>query len=581
VVRAVGTFTQLMESDLSFRTLMTAYGHGAGGGSGENGGGATPSAERAAAAAGKHAKQGQSSASAATTPTTTNTASTAADKSAVAIPVAAASAVGGKATTVVTVAGSPAPVDAMTKAGGAAASVAAANALPPSKSELMSAEEKNEGAVQFRYYVRYFRAAGFIWTTVIVLLCAYSASQFAQLLSQWWLAVWSSDTSYLAHTPGFYQGIYVVIGVGAALFAFLRVVTMSLMGIRASRRLHADLLTTILRAPLSFFDTTPLGRVLVRFSKDTDAVDNALVMNMGMLGMCIFFVAGSLAAIIFATPWFAIAVVPILVIYVYVNNYFRNAARETKRFDSITRSPIFAHFSESLNGMTTIRAYGLVERFAAENELRISANINAWYSLRSCDRWLSVRLESLGAFIILVAALLAVGTARSTSGSTGQSAAGLSGFSLSYAIAVTGLFTWLLRTFAETEQQLNSVERIAYYTDSVPQEPYEQPPQHAAPPAGWPSAGAIEMAGYRMRYRDNTPEVLHGVTVSIKGGMRVGIVGRTGAGKSSMTQALFRLVTDDCHSGRIAIDGVDIDTVGLSRLRSNMAIIPQVRGGEL
>lgn len=151
-----------------------------------------------------------------------------------------------------------------------------------------------------------------------------------------------------------------------------------------------------------------------------------------------------------------------------------------KRFDSILRSPIFSHFSETLTGQVTIRAFGLVRQFAATNADRVASSVSAWYTLKSTDRWLSVRLEGLGVLIILVAALLAVGTGSSrasatSSASASETASALAGFSLSYAMAVTGLFSWLLRTYAETEQLMNSVERIAHYIDTTPQEPYEQP----------------------------------------------------------------------------------------------------------
>lgn len=444
----------------------------------------------------------------------------------------------------------------------------------------MMAEEKKEGAVALAVYLRYFRAAGWVWLTLSVVVFAYAVSQFAQLVSQWWLTLWSSDTGYSEHPVHFYQGIYALIGVGAAISGGIRVLVMNGMGVRASRRLHAQLLRAVLRAPLTWYDTTPLGRILTRFSKDVDSIDTSLVASLGMLGMCIFFVAGSLAAIIFATPWFALALVPTGAIYVYINRYFRNAAREIKRFDSILRSPIFSHFSETLTGQVTIRAFGLVRQFAATNADRVASSVSAYYTLKSTDRWLSIRLEGLGVLIILVAALLAVGTgpARAAADSTAsaeETASALAGFSLSYAMAVTGLFSWLLRTYAETEQLMNSVERIAHYVDTTPQEPYEQPANHPAPPANWPHSGEIVIKDYRMRYRPNTPQVLHGLSVAIRAGMRIGIVGRTGAGKSSLTQAVLRLVTDDCHSGQIVVDGVDIDTVGLTALRKGFSIVPQ------
>ena len=278
-------------------------------------------------------------------------------------------------------------------------------------------------------------------------------------------------------------------------------------------------------------------------------------------------------------------------------NYFRNVAREVKRYDSITRSPIYAHFSESLGGLSTIRAYGLGSYFAAENERRVAANISSWYTLKACDRWLSIRLENLGNFVVLAAALLAVGTNSNRGEGT---AAGLAGFSLSFAMAVTGLANWLVRTFSEAEQQMNSVERTTHYIDNVVTEPYDVPPPPApctlppkdgsavvtsaagkeqppivdvssaaaanaaemgaitalkayntsvdltvAPPdyeSRYGSRGMkVEFKGYRMAYRPDCPEVLKGVDFTVLPGEQVGVVGRTGSGEAGA-----ELVCDRC-----------------------------------
>lgn len=400
------------------------------------------------------------------------------------------------------------------------------------------------------------------------------------------------------------MGIFVVLGIATAVLAFGRVLIMAYMGIKASRYLHSTTLATVIAAPMAFFDTTPLGRIISRFSKDMDSLDQQLPNQLGTLWMCIFFIVGTLAAIIFATPWFALVVIPVAVIYVQIMNYFRNISRETKRFDSITRSPVYAHFSETLGGLSVIRAYALQGFFAHQNEDKVAANVSAWYTLKSCDRWLSVRLEILGNMIVLAAALLAAGTAVQSYRTEGT-AAGLAGFSLSYAMSITSLMNWAVRSAAETEQQMNSVERLSHYADTTPMEPYDSPvkpspavslavikgntkasgatPKLIRPipvpavetPAGWPSTGSVEYKDYRMCYREGTPEVLHGVSFAVKGGEKVGIVGRTGSGKSSLMVSLFRLIQDDCHTGDILLDSITIDGLGLSKLRSNLAIIPQ------
>jgi ATP-binding cassette subfamily C (CFTR/MRP) protein 1 len=548
-VAYAGAFQELLDTVPHFSELMAAYGHNQGAGKGakegaaaaaggaEGGDPVSPAAAAAAAAAAADAKATATAAkkAAAVTPATPTAAATAAGAAAVA---------GGKA--------------------------------------LMTVEEKNEGAVRGEYYWRYIRAGGNVPVIITVLFWAFALGQMAQLVSQWWITFWTADKNYVLHPEGFYMGIFVALGVAAAVLSFLRVVVMVITGIRASKSLHLSAITTVLSAPMAFFDTTPLGRIISRFTKDMESIDQQLPGQLGMLWMCIFFIFGTLGAIVFATPWFALVCIPVGIVYVRVMNYFRNVSRETKRFDAITRSPIFAHFSETLGGLSVIRAYGLQGEFAGQNEAKVSSNVAAWYTLKSCDRWLSIRLEVVGNSVVLAAALLAVGTALDSSRSEGT-AAGLAGFSLSYAMAITGLLSWTVRTAAETEQMMNSVERLAHYTDTTPTEPFDcprdrdtgKPVAPAAVPDGWPTAGALTFRDYRMSYREGTPEVLHGVSFDLRGGQKVGIVGRTGSGKSSLMVSLFRLIEDACHSGTIAVDGVDIDTVGLSTLRSALAIIPQ------
>lgn len=441
---------------------------------------------------------------------------------------------------------------------------------------MMTVEDKAEGAVSGQVYLRYIRAGG---PTVLVITCILISlilNQVSQLASQWWITYWVKDKTYIDHGKDFYFGIFALLGFAAALTSFVRVLVLQLIGVVASRNLHNNMLTSILHAPMAFFDTTPIGRIIARFSKDMDSLDMMMPQQLGMFWFCVFNIAGTFAAVIFATPWFAIACIPVVIFYIRVMNYFRNVMREIKRLDSTTRSPIYALFSETLGGLSVIRAYGLAEDFSIQNEKLVSGNVSAWYTLKACDRWLSVRLEILGQVVVLLAALLAVGT--SVNSRADGTASGLAGFSLSYAMAITGLMNWTVRTAAELEAQATSVERVAHYTDNVAQEPMEKPSatrKEEIVPTVWPSKGSIEFSKYKMKYRETTPEVLHGVSFTIKGGNKIGVVGRTGSGKSSLMVSLCRLIEDQCHTGQILIDGVDIDGLGLNTLRSALAIIPQ------
>jgi ABC-type multidrug transport system fused ATPase/permease subunit len=438
----------------------------------------------------------------------------------------------------------------------------------------MTVEEKKDGAVKGMYYWRYLSSGGPPVITIPLLLLSFILMQSAQTISQWWLVFWTSDTSYLRFSMGTYMGVYFATGVASALFSFTRIITTGFMGVRASRKLHGDLFKAVIAAPMSFFDTTPVGRLISRFTKDMDAVDVTLPSSLGMFAMMVWGIIFSLGAIIFAVPWFAVAILPIGYIYQSWMVYFRNTARECKRYDNIRRSPIYAHFSESLGGLATIRAYGLTTIFSATNEARVGDSVRAYYNLKVCDRWLAIRLEALGNMVVLATALLCVGTITLTSRTDG-SASGLSGFALTFAMSLTGLMNFGVRMAADAEQQMTAVERVVEYVDDTPSEPYEAPPGSTPPPPSWPASGTLAFEKYHMRYRPDTPLVLHGVSFSIRAGERVGVVGRTGSGKSSVMAALFRLVTRDCKQGVVRLDGLDTDGVALSRLRPSLAIIPQ------
>jgi ABC-type multidrug transport system fused ATPase/permease subunit len=356
------------------------------------------------------------------------------------------------------------------------------------------------------------------------------------------------------------------------IFTYLRTFLLVRFGVHASEVIHRNLLESILRAPQSFFDTTPIGRILSRFSKDLYSIDVELTDQLDFFLLCSLSVVFSMGTIIFVTPWFAVAVVPLGLMYFKVLNYFREVSRETKRLESISRSPVYAQFSESLGGLATIRAYGQPTRFMNEFEEKVDQNIRAWYCNKAADRWLSVRLEIIGATIAGLAATFSSNVAISgaVSGSDSDSNfASLAGLSLTYAISVTGLLNWCVRSFAQLEASMNACERVLYYTEEIPQEaPWTSkeleahvasmkslPPSDASAfavaakggkadtiPSQWPENGSINLKNLKMRYRSDTPLVLKGLSVAIAGGERIGVVGRTGSGKSSLLLTLLRLV---------------------------------------
>ncbi|KAG5350812.1 hypothetical protein C0989_009160 [Termitomyces sp. Mn162] len=293
----------------------------------------------------------------------------------------------------------------------------------------------------------------------------------------------------------------------------------------------------------------PLGRIMNRFSKDIDTMDNLLGDSLRMFASTASSIIGAIILISIVLPWFLIGVVCIIILYVWAAAFYRASARELKRLDAVLRSSLYSHFSESLSGLATIRAYGESERFRLDNEARVDIE----------NRWLGIRLDCLGALLTFTVSMLAVGTRFTISPAQ-------TGLVLSYILSVQQAFGWLVRQSAEVENNMNSVERIVHYVTAIEQEaPHELPKPKL--PSQWPPEGRVELNNVVLCYRHELPAVLKGISMIVAAGEKIGIVGRTGAGKSSIMTEL----TD----GSITIDGTDISKVGLTDLRSGLAIIPQ------
>ncbi|KAF5366995.1 hypothetical protein D9758_003982 [Tetrapyrgos nigripes] len=427
---------------------------------------------------------------------------------------------------------------------------------------IMQAEERNTGAVDMAVYKQYSEAAR---GNIILPFLVFSLVlvQGSTVMSSYWLVWWQENE--WPQPQGFYMGIYAALGVIQALSMFLMGSTFALMTYFASQSLHKSAIGRVMKAPMSFFETTPLGRIMNRFSKDIDTIDNMLGDSFRMLVATSSNILGAIILVSVILPWFLIAVVVIMSVYIYAAHFYRASARELKRLDAILRSSLYSHFSESLSGLTTIRAHGETERFRLDNEKRIDIENRAYWLTVTNQRWLGIRLDFLGMLLTFTVSLLTIGTRFSISPSQ-------TGVVLSYILSIQQAFGWLVRQSAEVENNMNAVERVVHYGQHIEQEaPHELP--DSKPPAPWPSQGRIEFKDVVLRYRPELPPVLKGISLNVKAGEKIGIVGRTGAGKSSLMTAIFRLVELD--SGYIKIDDVDISKVGLTDLRSGLSIIPQ------
>lgn len=428
-------------------------------------------------------------------------------------------------------------------------------------------EKYQQGKVKWDVYKAYARACGPI--NVLIFLSATFISMSFNVGSNVWLKHWSEVNTRFGANPHLwkYLGIYLLLGVFYSISMMVQMTVMWILcTIHGSKKLHNDMATCVLRAPMSFFETTPIGRILNRFSNDIYKIDEILGRVFAMFFVNTARVLFAILVICYSTWQFIFIALPLGVLYIYYQQYYLKTSRELRRLDSVSRSPIFANFQESLNGVSTIRAYGQEERFKFLNQARIDKNMRAYHPSVNANRWLAVRLEFLGSVIIFASSGLAILTLKS-----GRVTAGMVGLSVSYALQITQSLNWIVRMTVEVETNIVSVERVLEYSELTPEAP--EIIEDNRPPKSWPENGEVVFNNYSTRYRPELDLVLKKINLKIKPHEKIGIVGRTGAGKSSLTLALFRII--EAAEGNIDIDSIDTSKIGLQDLRHQLSIIPQ------
>lgn len=427
---------------------------------------------------------------------------------------------------------------------------------------LMTEEERNEGAVEAEVYLKYLRAAGSMWWAPFLILLL-TLMQVSQVGSNILLGKWSAE-SIPGWSQGQYMGLYAGFGAAQAIFSFAGSFAFSYLGFYSSLKLFRIALDGVLNSSLAFHDTTPVGRIVNRLSKDVDTLDFQLPSNLYQFASQFSTVLGTVGLVIYSYHWLGLMFPPLFVVYYFIQSFYRRTSREAKRLDSILRSALYASYTETLNGLATVRAFREQGRFVRVTEHNVDVNNRAYFLTIACQRWLSIRMDFLGNILILGIGLAAVGFRNSTNPAT-------LGVVLTYSLSITQSLSQIVQQLAQIEQDANVVERLLHFADL----PREGSPVNDSDPAvdTWPSRGAIDFKDVELRYRPGLPLVVKGVSFQINAGERVGIVGRTGSGKSSLLAALFR--TAELSGGKITIDGVDISQVGLETLRHRISIIPQ------
>ncbi|XP_014106731.1 PREDICTED: multidrug resistance-associated protein 4 isoform X2 [Pseudopodoces humilis] len=448
---------------------------------------------------------------------------------------------------------------------------------PPGENALAAVpeESRHEGKIGFKVYRKYF-TAGANYFVIFILLVLNILAQVAYVLQDWWLSYWANNQKKLnLSTNGnngtnatgpldlnFYLGIYAGLTVATILFGIIRSLLVFQVLVNSGQNLHNKMFQSILKAPVLFFDRNPIGRILNRFSKDIGHLDDLLPLTFLDFVQTLLQIFGVVAVAVAVIPWILIPLIPLFIIFIFLRRYFLDTSRDIKRLESTTRSPVFSHLSSSLQGLWTIRALKAEERFQKLFDAHQDLHSEAWFLFLTTSRWFAVRLDAICAIFVIVVAFGSLLLAKTLS-------AGQVGLALSYAITLMGSFQWGVRQSAEVENLMISVERVMEYTELEKEAPWET---NKHPPPEWPNQGMIAFENVNFTYSLDGPLVLRHLSVVIEPKEKVGIVGRTGAGKSSLIAALFRLAEPE---GRIWIDKYLTSELGLHDLRKKISIIPQ------
>ncbi|OPJ70635.1 ATP-binding cassette sub-family C member 9 isoform D [Patagioenas fasciata monilis] len=361
----------------------------------------------------------------------------------------------------------------------------------------------------------------------------------------------------------FHVAVFSILSGAGIVLCLITSLTVEWMGLTAAKNLHHNLLNKIILGPIRFFDTTPLGLILNRFSADTNIIDQHIPPTLESLSRSTLLCLSAIGMISYATPWFLVALVPLGVAFYFIQKYFRVASKDLQELDDSTQLPLLCHFSETAEGLTTIRAFRHEARFKQRMLELTDTNNIAYLFLSAANRWLEVRTDYLGACIVLTAAVTSI-----TEGPT----SGFVGLGLLYALTITNYLNWVVRNLADLEVQMGAVKKVHSFLN-MESENYDGYLDPSQVPKDWPQEGEIKIENLCVRYENNLKPVLKHVKAYIKPGQKVGICGRTGSGKSSLSLAFFRMV--DIFDGRIVIDGIDISKLPLHTLRSRLSIILQ------
>ncbi|XP_070620278.1 ATP-binding cassette sub-family C member 8 isoform X2 [Erythrolamprus reginae] len=447
--------------------------------------------------------------------------------------------------------------------------------MPESDDDNLSSVLHRRSEMSWQACGKYLSSAGLLFLPLLI---------FSQLLKHsvmvsidYWLVLWTSNaiSSEMGKNCSFcqefshfsYSKIFSILCCVGIILCLVTSIAIEWTGLKVAKKLHCNLLNKIILAPMRFFETTPLGSILNRFSADCNTIDQHIPATLECLSRSTLLCLSALAVISYVTPMFVIALVPLAIMCYFIQKYFRVASRDLQQLDDSTQLPLLSHFSETVEGLTTIRAFRYESRFKQKLLEYTDSNNIASLFLTAANRWLEVRMEYIGACVVLIAAVTSI-----TNCPKNHFSSGLVGLGLTYALMVSNYLNWMVRNLADMELQLGAVKRLNGLIKTEA-ENYEGLLSPAQIPQNWPDQGEIQIQNLSVRYDSTLKPVLKNVSAHISPGQKIGICGRTGSGKSSFSLAFFRMV--DAFEGRIIIDGIDIAKLPLQTLRSRLSIILQ------
>ncbi|XP_062453681.1 multidrug resistance-associated protein 1-like isoform X1 [Rhea pennata] len=428
-------------------------------------------------------------------------------------------------------------------------------------------EKVATGGMKMAVVLKYLQA--FDWRWVWLTIAAYLGQNALAIGQNLWLSTWTAETAKVDDFTEWKQlrnyklGIYSLLGFIQGLLVCCGAYVLSRGSLSASRTLHHQMLDSVLHLPLQYFESNPVGQIISRFTKDLFVVDIRFHYYLRTWLNCTLDVIGTILVITSASPLFLVVVIPLGYLYFTIQRYYIASSRQIRRLAGASHSPVISHFSETLLGGSTIRAFGHQERFIRKNNDVVYENLVYFYNNVISNRWLSVRLEFLGSLMVFFAALFVVLSGNKVNSST-------VGLSISYALNIIHSLNFWVRKACEIETNAVSIERVCEYAKMDKEEPWITSKR---PPVGWPDRGIIEFINYKAQYRKDLGLALNDISFQTQSEEKIGIVGRTGAGKSTLTNCLFRVL--EGSGGKIIVDGIDISTIGLHDLRGNLNIIPQ------